>query len=250
MPGEDREGLREAEAEQQVDDHVLKPDDRRPKAAEHRHLRVDQERNESLDILLGQGCPTAKHRVHDALLGKELANGAEHAILGHRVCVFMRIGHSRKEFEVRVAFGILSYPIGDLGDALMRRTHESGDSLVVCGVENLHDGIEILEAHGLGACLLFRHVIHAEELVVSEKQTVHAGCSCISVCRCRLLAHERLLSSPRRGAGAATTTALASSVAGPASASIVRSSSTRSVMAALAKLLMSSSSPFSMRLTK
>ena len=40
----------------------------------------------------------------------------------------------------------------------------SSTSMIAC---------EVLEAHRLGARLLLRHVVHAEELVVAEEDSVH-----------------------------------------------------------------------------
>jgi len=40
-------------------------------------------------------------------------------------------------------------------------------------VERVEDGLQVLEAHLLRPGLLFRHVVDTEELVVTEKTSVH-----------------------------------------------------------------------------
>ena len=101
--GEDREGVVEAQAEQQVDDDVLQEDHRRRQPAEHLHLGVDEQRGEPSTSLRASDRAAAHRRVEEALVGQEPADGAEHAVLGHGVGVLVRVRHAREEGEVRVA---------------------------------------------------------------------------------------------------------------------------------------------------
>src|SRR5215475_14375151 len=55
----------------------------------------------------------------------------------------------------------------------MRRTHDSADDLNKCSIEHFDDRASGLKTHGLRPRLFLRHVIHAEELVVTEQQSVH-----------------------------------------------------------------------------
>ena len=40
-------------------------------------------------------------------------------------------------------------------------------------MEHVHDGVDVLEAHQLLTRLFLGHVVHAEELIVAEKDAVH-----------------------------------------------------------------------------
>ncbi len=80
----------------------------------------------------------------------------------------MGVGHARIEFEARIAAGIFPDAIADFRHAVVRRAHEDADTLVVSTIQNVHDGLQILEAHGLRPSLFFGHVVDAEELIIAE----------------------------------------------------------------------------------
>ena len=99
--------------------------------------------------------------------------------MGDRVGVLVRVRHARKEFEVCIALGIAPDDVTDLADPVVRGAHECAQALVVGHVEDVHDGVGVLETHLLRPSFLLRHVVDTEKLVVSEEQPVHHPlCGC------------------------------------------------------------------------
>ncbi len=239
---EDPERVLESEAEQQVDDDVLQEDHRRAQAVEHLHLGVDQQRRDALDVLLGHRGAAADRGVEQPLVGQEPLERAEHAVLGDRVGVLVGVRHARIEREVRVAIGVRPHVIADRGHPVVRRAHERAHAGVVGGIEDVDHGVERLEAHRLGARLLLRHVVDAEELVVAEEQAIHQ--EPFRASRLTDGARRRLWDEPRDAeAPAALRRATArfararASVDAPLWASAIIIAITRSVSAALSNAL-------------
>ena len=72
-----RKRLVEAEAEQQVDDHVLQEDDRRARGPSNIFISASiEQRDERLDVLVGQRRAPASSGVEQALVGQEPAERA------------------------------------------------------------------------------------------------------------------------------------------------------------------------------
>ncbi|MEZ5643417.1 MAG: hypothetical protein R3E70_15555 [Burkholderiaceae bacterium] len=92
---EDTEADIEAQAEQQVGDHVLDEDDRRSQAFEHLHLSVDQQTHDRLDVLVHGFMPPLNIAPTAAVLQREHAQRIDHAVLGDRVRILVRIRHAR-----------------------------------------------------------------------------------------------------------------------------------------------------------
>lgn len=63
--------------------------------------------------------------------------------------------------------------LADLGDPLVRRAHERANAVVERDLDDPDDRLGVLEADGLSPRLLFRHVVDAEELIVTQQQSVH-----------------------------------------------------------------------------
>jgi hypothetical protein len=53
------------------------------------------------------------------------------------------------------------------------RAHEHPDPFVISDVEDLDDGVDVLEFHRLGVRLVFGQVIDAEKLIIAEKYAFH-----------------------------------------------------------------------------
>ena len=158
---------------QHVDDHVLHPDHGSRQAREHLQLGVDQQRRNAFDILARQRRCAAGDAVEESFFGQEPSDRAEHAVFGHGVGVLVGVGHAGEELHVCVARRLFPNPVTNLCDAVVGGAHERRHAVVVGEVEHLHDGVEVLETNLLGACLLLGHVVHAEELVVAEEESVH-----------------------------------------------------------------------------
>ncbi len=107
------------------------------------------------------------------VVGHEMHHRADHAVIGHRVGVFVRVGHAGVELEALVAAGVRPDVVADRLDPVVGGAHEGADALVIGRVEHLDDRGGVLELHRLGAGLLLGHVVDAEELVVAEQQPVH-----------------------------------------------------------------------------
>ncbi len=215
--GEDPERLVEAEAEEQVDDDVLQEDDRgRSPSNIFISASISSVVMPSMSFLAIEAPPRiAASRSPSS--GRKRLTRAEHAVLGHRVRVLVRVRHARVEREVRVAVGVGAHVVADRGDAVVRRAHEGADALVVRGVQDVDDGLDRLEAHRLGARLLLRHVVDAEELVVAEQQAVHQAAFRVSS---RLAGSGRRRSASRgeaeaRGASGASAVACGARVEAP-----------------------------------
>ena len=173
MVGEDAKGVLEAQPEEQIDDDVLQKDDRGIDAVEHLHLGVDEQGDQPLDVLARDRHAAAQGRIEQAFRRQEALQRAKIAILGYGVGVFVRVGHARIEDEITVFRRVGANDVGDLADAVMRRAHESPDTLGERDVEDVDDRLRPLEAHRPGARLFLRHVVDAEELIVAEQQAVH-----------------------------------------------------------------------------
>src|SRR5450432_3581757 len=85
----------------------------------------------------------------------------------------MGIRQARIELETGVSLSMRAKMIAHLGNALMRRAHERSYAFRIGVVKNLDDRPDVLKAHRLGARFFFRHVIHAEELVVTKENSIH-----------------------------------------------------------------------------
>ena len=223
MVGEDAKSLVEAEAEQQVHHHVLQEDDRRLEALKHLHLGIDQQGGDAFDVLLGQRHAAAHGRIEQPLVGQEALDCPEHAVVGHRVGVLVGVRHAREKLIVLVTLRIGTPMVADLGNAVVRGAHEGLDTLIVGGIKDIDDGLDILKAHRLGTRLVFGHVVDAEKLVVTEQQTIHGNLRIQSQAK-----KKRFL---RLGAAASAAPQV---VAGPRAASATMVAITSSVATALA----------------
>jgi hypothetical protein len=84
------------------------------------------------------------------------------------------VRHARINFEIGISFRIGPDVVADLSDSIVSSTHESLDIKVVCRVEDPYYVLGIFETHQLGASFLFRQMVDAEKLIITEQDSIHS----------------------------------------------------------------------------
>ncbi|OFJ47989.1 hypothetical protein BA896_002345 [Janthinobacterium lividum] len=166
--GENREGLLETQAQQQIDHHVLQKDNGRIQPGEHLHFRVHQQGDDAFDILGRQCLASTQGSIQEAFVGRETLECAHDAVFRDGIGILVGIRHARHKFEILVAYRVGAHVIAYLRDTVMRRAHEGFHSFIVCIIEYADNGLDILKAHGLGPCFFLRHMIYTEELIITK----------------------------------------------------------------------------------
>ncbi len=182
MIGKISERIRCVKPEGEVRDDVLEENDRRRQSVEHLHFGVDQQLQHCFDVLRNERPRSKQDGRQRTFRRQELLQRPDIAELGDGVRIFMGVGHAGVKGQARELFAAGADHFRNLRHPVVGGAHEGGDALVVRGVEDLHDGAEVLEAHLLAARLLLGHVVHAEELVVAEQNSIqHHSQSCKTV---------------------------------------------------------------------
>jgi hypothetical protein len=63
---------------------------------------------------------------------------------------------------------VSTHVIAYLLNAVMRGTHEGAYTFVIGNVEDINNGLDVLKTHRLRTCLLLRHMVYTEKLIVTE----------------------------------------------------------------------------------
>src|SRR5882762_1184227 len=141
------EGLVEPEAKQQVRNHILQKYDGSPQAVEHLHLGVDQQLGKTLQIFPRHRHAALEDGADCAILGKKPLQSPDHAVIRDRVGILIGIRHARVELKILVTPRIVPHVIAYVSDALMSRTHEYPDPLVIRRVQHIDDRSDVLKLY-------------------------------------------------------------------------------------------------------
>ena len=139
----------------------------------HFHFSINQQLQNYLDILAGKRNATLYYRTERPIFGKKHSEGVHHTVLCNGICILMCIWHARIELVVRIFTMMRAKIVANFTDAIMCGTHKCTNAFFVGNIQNFNYSFDALKSHGLCARLLLGHMIHAKELIVAKKYSVH-----------------------------------------------------------------------------